>query len=168
MIFTLKRFIGTAAATAVLAGTAMMAAPSAQADGSYYGTWNLTSITLGKETLKCDGLPGQEGKCPAGMTLQLTSDYRYNSTIKGFELTLPSGKGDFVTTTITGSNTRVIVMSPAEYPTFLRGWQMKFKGTRYGAPQKMVLYNSLDNTADESTDSESLGIVKMVFYRNAK
>ena len=163
MTSTLRRFIGTAAATAVLAGTTVMAAPSAQADGSYYGTWNLASITLGKETVKCDGLPGQEGTCQAGMTLELMSDYRYKSTIKDFELILPPGKGDFVTSTMSGTNTHVIVMSPAEYPTFLRVWQMKLQGTRYGAPQKMVLYSSLDNT-----DDQSLGVVKMVFYRNAK
>lgn len=163
MTFTLKRLIGTAAATAVMAGATMMAATPAQADGSYYGTWNLASVTLDKETLKCDGLPDEEDKCPAGMTLELKSDYRYNTTIKGFEIILPPGKGDFVTTTMPGTNTRVIVMSPAEYPTFLRVWRIKLQGTRYGAPQKMVLYSSLDNT-----DDQTLGGVKMVFYRNAK
>ncbi len=163
MTFTLKRLIGTAAATAVMTGATALAATPAQADGGYYGTWNLASITLDKQTLKCDGLPDEEDKCPAGMTLELKSDYRYNTTIKGFEIILPPGKGDFVTTTITGTNTPVIVMSPAEYPTFLRVWQMKLKGTRYGAPQKMVLYSSLDNL-----DDQQLGIVKMVFYRNAK
>jgi hypothetical protein len=160
---TLKRLIGTVAATAVMAGATAMAATPAQADGGYYGTWNLASVTLDKETLKCDGLPDEEDKCPAGMTLELKSDYRYNTTIKGFEIILPPGKGDFVTTTVNGTNTHVIVMSPAEYPTFLRVWRIKLQGTRYGAPQKMVLYSSLDNT-----DDQTLGGVKMVFYRNAK
>ena len=163
MTFTLKRLIGTAAATAVMAGATMMAVTPAQADGSYYGTWNLASVTLGKDKVKCDGLPDEEDKCPAGMTLALQSDYSYNTTIKGFEILLPPGKGNFVTTTMTGTNTHVIVMSPSEYPTFLRVWQMKLQGTRYGAPQKMVLYSSLDNT-----DDQTLGGVKMVFYRNAK
>jgi len=160
---TLKRLIGATAATAVIAGTTVMAAPSAQADGGYYGTWTLASITLDKDTLKCDGLPGEEDKCPAGMTLELKTDYRYNTTIKGFEFVLPPGKGNFVTSTMTGTNTHVIVMSPAEYPTFLRVWQIKLKGTRYGAPQKLVLFGSLDNADDQTLDG-----IKMVFYRNAK
>ena len=162
MTFTPKRLMGTVAATAIVAGAALIAAPSTQADGGYYGTWNLTSITLGKETLKCDGLPGEEGKCPAGMTLELKSDYRYKSTIKNFEIILPPGNGDFVTTRMTGTNTPVIVMSYADYPTFLRVWQMKLQGTRYGAPQKMVLYSSIDNTGETAEE------IKMVFYRNAK
>lgn len=163
MISTLKRLIGTAAATAVVAGATVMAAPSAQADGGYYGTWTLASITLDKQTQKCDGLPGEEDKCRAGMTLQLNADYRYNTTIKGFEPFLWPGKGAFVTTTMTGTNTHVIVMSPSEYPTLLSTWKMKLQGTRYGAPQKMVLSSSLDFMGDQT-----LGDVKYVFYRNSK
>lgn len=164
MTSTFKRLIGAAAATAVVAGATVMAAPSAQADGGYYGTWTLASIKLDQQTLKCDGLPGEEDKCPAGMTMQLKADYRYNTTIKGFEIILPPGKGAFVTTTMTGTNTHVIVMSPSEYPTFLRVWQMKLQGTRYGAPQKMVLYSS----PLYSTGDQTLGVVKLVFYRNSK
>ncbi len=162
MTFTLKRLIGTAAATAIVAGAALIAAPSAQADGGYYGTWNLTSIGVGKKTLKCDGLPGEEDKCQAGMSLELKSDYSYKSTIKNFEILLLPGKGNFVTTTMTGSDTPVMVLSPAEYPTFLRVWQMKLQGTRYGAPQKMVLYSSIYNSG------ETVEGIKMVFYRNSK
>ena len=110
---------------------------------------------------KCDGLPGEEDKCPAGMTLDLKANYRYASTIKGLEIILMPGKGDFVTDTVPGTGSHIIVFNTDEYPTFLRAWKITLQGTRYGAPQKMVLSGSFGENPDDAP-------IKLVFRRDGK
>ena len=156
-----KRLISAAAAIAIVAGSTLFAAPAAQADGGYYGNWTLTAVKSSTMKQKCDGPPGDEDKCPAGMTLDLKANYRYASTIKGLEIILMPGKGDFVTTTVPGTGSHVIIFNTDEYPTFLRAWKITLQGTRYGAPQKMVLSGSVGgNPADAP--------IKLVFRRDGK
>lgn len=160
-----KRLLGAAAVTAFVAASTLCAAPAAQADGGYYGSWTLVTYKMGKKSIKCDNPPNDEGLCAAGMTLDLKANYRYKSTIKGFDLLIAPGAGDFVTATVPGTGLHVIVLNLDAFPTFLRSWNITLKGTRYGTPQKMVLSGSLgENTEDPSDD----GIVKLVFMRNGK
>ena len=160
-----KRLLGAAAVAAFVAASTVCAATAAQADGGYYGSWTLITFKMGKKSMKCDSPPNDEGMCAAGMTLDLKADYRYKSTIKGLNLLVAPGKGDFVTATVSGTGSHVIVFNLDTYPTFLRSWEVTLKGTRYGAPQKMVLSGSLgENPEDPSDDA----IVKLVFQRNAK
>lgn len=165
MTSTRKRLIGAAAVTAVLAGGTLFAAPAAQADGGYYGAWTLTAIKAGKVKEKCDALPSEEGRCRAGMTLELKTNYRYVSTVKALEIILVPGKGDFVTATVPGTGSRVIVLDTDEYPTFIRAWKVTLKGTRYGVPQKMVLTGSFGVNPEDPTDDAP---IKLVFRRDAK
>lgn len=166
MTSTRMRVISAAAAaTAIVAASTLFAAPAAQADGGYYGAWTLTAVKLGEMKQKCDGPPQQEGKCAAGMTLELKTDYRYVSTIKGLEIILAPGKGDFVTATVPGTGSRVIVFNTDEYPNFLRAWKVTLKGTRYGAPQKMILSGSFGENPDDPSDDAPF---KLVFQRDGK
>ena len=98
---TRTRLLGAAAVTAFITASTVCAAPAAQADGGYYGSWTLTTFKLGKKTMKCNNPPNDEGMCAAGMTLDLRANYRYKSTIKGFDLLIAPGKGAFVTATVT-------------------------------------------------------------------
>jgi hypothetical protein len=165
MISTRKRVVSAAAATVIVGASTLFAAPTAQADGGYYGTWTLTAIKLGEKKQKCNGVPQDENKCPAGMTLDLKANYRYVSTIKGLEIILAPGKGNFVTDTVPGTGTRAIVFNLDEFPTYLRAWQMTLKGTRYGAPQKMVLSGSFGENPDDPTDDAPF---ELVFRRDGK
>ena len=160
-----KRLLGAAAVTTLVAASTVWAAPAAQADGAYYGTWTLTTFKMGQKSMKCDSPPNDEGLCAAGMTLDLKDNYRYKSTIKGFNLLIAPGKGDFVTATVPGTGSHVIVLNLDTFPTFLRSWNVTLKGTRYGAPQKMVLSGSLGENPEDPSDD---GIVKLVFQRNGK
>ena len=165
MTSTRKRLLGAAAVTAFVAASTVCAAPAAQADGGYYGSWTLITYKMGTKSIKCDSPPNDEGMCAAGMTLDLKANYRYKSTIKGFNLLIAPGEGDFVTATVPGTGSHAIVLNLDAFPTFLRAWEVTLKGTRYGAPQKMVLSGSLgENPEDPSEDA----IVKLVFQRNAK
>ena len=165
MTSTRKRLTGAAAATAMVAASTLFAAPAAQADGGYYGNWTLSAVQVGTMKQKCDGPPDDEDRCPAGMTLNLKANYRYASTIKGFEILLMPGKGDFVTATVPGTGSHVIVFNTDEYPTFLRAWKITLQGTRYGAPQKMVLSGSFGENPDDPTDDAPF---KLVFRRDGK
>ena len=165
MTSTRKRLTGAAAATAIFAASTLFAAPAAQAEGGYYGDWTLTAVQVGTMKQKCDGPPDDEDRCPAGMTLDLKANYRYASTIKGFEILLMPGKGDFVTATVPGTGSRVIVFNTDEYPTFVRAWKITLQGTRYGAPQKMVLSGSFGANPDDPADDAPF---KLVFRRDGK
>lgn len=164
MTSTRTRLI-SAAASAVMAGGALVAAPVAQADGGYYGTWTLTAIRVGAQVQKCDGLPGDEDKCRAGMTLRLKPNYRYSSTIKGAELILLPGKGNFVTTTMAGTGSHVVVFQADTFTTYVRAWEMTLQGTRYGAPSKMVLSGAFGENPDDPNDDARL---ELIFHRDAK
>lgn len=164
MTSTRKSFMYAAVTIAVVAASALFAAPAAQADGGYYGTWTLTAVKAGNTVQKCDGLPGEEEKCRAGMTLDLKSNYRYISTIKGLEIILMPGKGDFVTTTVPHTGSRVMVLNTDDYPTFLRAWKVKLRGAGNGAPKKMVLSGSYGVNPNDPNDDAPL---KLVFRRDA-
>ena len=163
MTYTRKRLTGAAAATALVAASTLFAAPAAQADGGYYGNWTLTAVRDATMKQKCDGLPDEEDPCPAGMTLDLKANYRYASTIKGIEFLLPPGKGDFVTATVPGTGSHVIVFNTDRFPAFLRVWKITLQGTRYGAPQKMILSGSIGASPDDPT-----GAFELVFRRDGK
>ena len=81
MTSTRKRLLGAAAVAAFVAASTVCAAPAAQADGGYYGSWTLITYKLGTKSMKCDSPPNDEGMCAAGMTLDLKANYRYKSTI---------------------------------------------------------------------------------------
>ncbi len=162
---TRTRLLGAAAVTAFIAVSTVCAAPAAQADGGYYGSWTLTTFKLGKKTMKCNNPPNDEGMCAAGMTLDLKANYRYKSTIKGFDLLIAPGKGAFVTATVPGTGSHIIVLNLDAFPTFLRSWNLTLKGTRYGAPQKMVLSGSLGENPEDPSDDAT---VTLVFQRNGK
>jgi hypothetical protein len=164
MTSTRKRVIGAAAATAILAASTVFAAPAAQADGGYYGTWTLTAVKAGTIKQKCDGLPQEEDKCPAGRTLDLKANYRFTFTFESLELLLP-GKGDFVTTTVPGTGSHVIIFKTGDDPAYLRAWKMTLHGTRYGAPQKMILSGSFGETPDDPSDDAP---IQLIFRRTGK
>jgi len=159
---TRTRLTSAAAATAIIAGAALWGAPAALADGGYYGTWTLTAIKIGDKKGKCDGLPDEKDKCRAGMTLRLKANYRYSSTIKGLDLIFLPGTGPFVTTVAPATNTHLIVLGSDRHPDLNRAWSIKLQGTRYGAPQKMVLSASTDPLDPEGPE------FKLIFRRDAK
>ena len=154
---TFKRIIGAAGATALLAGAALVAAPAAQADGAYYCAWTLTAVKFLWMSVPCDGEPGDKDSCSRGQTLQLKSNYRYSSTIKDLDTTLPKGKGSFNTVQVNGSKSTMVVFSGDANPDALRGWQMNVQGTSSGAPNKMTL-----------SYETGLGVYKMIFRRDGK
>lgn len=161
---TRTRLIGAAAATTVVATSTLFAAPAVQADSGHYGTWTLIAVKDATKKQRCDGTPQEKDKCPAGTTLHLKADYRYKSTIKWLEFLLP-GKGGFVTATVPGTGSHVIAFDTDESATFLRTWKITLKGTRYGAPQKMVLSGSFGENPDDPTVDAP---IKLVFRRDGK
>jgi len=165
MTSTRRRLISAAAATAVAAGASLSGAAAAQADGDYYGTWTLATVKVGSEVQKCDGLPGEKDKCPAGMIMRLKQNYRYASTVKGFDIILMHGKGNFVTTTVPQTGSHAIVFNVDEYPTYLRAWKVTLHGGRHGAPHKMVLSGSFGENPEDPSDDETF---RLVFHRTGK
>ena len=154
---TLKRIIGTAGATAVIAGATLVAAPAARADGAYYGARTLTAVKALGMSVPCDGEPGDKESCSSGQTLQLKSNYRYSSTLKDLDSLLPKGKGSFNTVQVNGSKSTMVVFSGDADPDALRGWQMNVQGTSSGAPNKMTL-----------SYETGFGVYKLIFRRDGK
>ncbi len=77
MASTATRMIAAAGAATLIAGAAIAAAPAAQADGDYYGTWTLIAIKGEGQKQKCEGPAQGTDVCPGGETLTLKSNYRY-------------------------------------------------------------------------------------------
>jgi len=163
MTTTRTRLTSAVAATAIIVGATLLCAPAALADGDYYGTWTLTAIKVGDREQKCDGLPNDPDTCRAGMTLRLKSNYRYASTLKGLDLIFLPGTGPFVTAIARATGSHIMVLGSDQYPGLNRAWRVKLQGTRYGAPQKMVLAGSLDPENDPDAPE-----FKLVFRRDAK
>ena len=145
MPLTLRRIVATAGAAALIASAGIVAAPAAQADGGYYGTWTLTTIKLGDQKQKCAGTGDGSTICPSGKTLTLTSDYRYKASAFVAQVMFlgagGDGKGSFVTTVFPGTGERTLVLEgdATGISPLASAWQMTLKGTRSGSPTKMIL-----------------------------
>jgi hypothetical protein len=159
MASTLRRVVATAGATVLIAGAAIVAAPSAQADGDYYGTWTLTAVTANGQKQKCEGTNKEYLVCPGGKTLTLKSNYRYKaSAFVALLLSTGDQKGAFVTTGFPGTGDQVLVLEGDVTGISPLGsaWQMVLKDTRSGSPTKMIL-----------TLQNGLGEFGLVFQRDA-
>ena len=140
MSLTIRRVVAAAGATALIAGAAILAAPAAQADGSYYGTWTLTAITVNGQKQKCD-----MNVCPAGETLALKSNYRYKASAFVAQILFLGATGDkkgsFVTPVFSSTGGQVLVLEGdvIGIAPFVSAWQMVLKDKRSGSPTKMNL-----------------------------
>ena len=158
MASTLRRVVATAGATALIAGAVIVAAPSAQADGDYYGTWTLTAVTANGQKYKCEGTNKEYLVCPAGKTLTLKTNYRYKASTFVALLLLQVQKGAFVTTGFPGTGDQVLVLEgdATGIQPLGSAWHMVLKDTRSGSPTKMIL-----------TLNNGLGEFGFVFQRDA-
>jgi hypothetical protein len=162
---TIKRLIGASGAAAVVAGAALMAAPAAQADGGYYGTWTLEAFKVGSQTIDCPGKlpfppPAPTIECKGGDTLKLKSDYTYKTTLDVFRGT--SGKGEFEVIKFSTNEYQTMIFDSYEVRDDPRSFQVKFQGkTSAGTPKKMVLSRSALSVSGEEIT------VKLIFRRDA-
>lgn len=140
-----RRFIAAAAASAFIAGAALVAAPSAHADGEYYGTWTLIAIKGDGQKVTCEGPAQGTEICPGGETLSLKSSYRF--TVSAYLAQVlwlgakGNDKGSFVTTVLPGTGQQILVLESDKNGIMPLGgaWQMELKNARSGTPTKMVL-----------------------------
>jgi len=162
---TIKRLIGASGAAAVIASAALMAAPAAQADGGYYGTWTLEAFKVGSQTIDCPGKlpfppPAPTIECKGGDTLKLKSDYTYKTTLDVFRGT--SGKGEFEVIKFSTNKYHTMIFDSYEVRDDPRSFQVKFQGkTSAGTPKKMVLSRSALSVSGEAIT------VKLIFRRDA-
>lgn len=162
---TLKRLIGASGAAAVVAGAALMAAPAAQADGGYYGTWTLEGFKVGSQAIDCPGKlpfppPAPSIECKGGETLKLKSDYTYKTTLDLF--TGESGKGEFEVIKFSTNKYHTMIFDSYDVQDNPRSFQVKFQGkTSAGTPKKMVLSRSALSVSGEAIT------VKLIFRRDA-
>ena len=162
---TIKRLIGASGAAAVIAGAALMAAPAAQADGDYYGTWTLEGFKIGSQTVDCPGKlpfppPAPPIECKGGETLKLKSDYTYKTTVDVFPG--DSGKGEFEVIKFSTNKYHTIIFDPYDVQDDPRSFQVKFQGkTSAGTPKKMVVFSTIGTGPGQDVT------VKMIFRRDA-
>ena len=162
---TLKRLIGAAGAAAVVAGSALVAAPAAQADGGYYGAWTLEAFKIGGEEVKCPGKlpvppPAPSISCKGGETLELKSDYTYKTTLDVFRG--ESGKGEFEVIKFSTNKYHTIIFDSYDVQDDPRSYQVKFQGTTSaGTPKKMVVFTTVGMGPGRDVT------VKMIFRRDA-
>lgn len=141
MASTLRRVAATAGATALIAGAAIVAAPSAHADGDYYGTWTLTAVKADGQKVQCDG----SDVCPGGETLHLKSNYRFKASAYLAQILFLGATGDkkgsFVTPIFPGTGDQVLVLEGDSVGIAPLGsaWRMVLKDKRSGSPTKMIL-----------------------------
>lgn len=139
---TIKRIIAAAGTTALIAGAVIVGAPSAHADGGYYGTWTLAAIKADGQKVKCEG---SEGLCPGGQTLVLKTNYRYATSAYLARILIftdkGGGKGSFATPVFPGTQQQVLVLEDDAGGIVPLGsaWQMVLKDKRSGSPTKLVL-----------------------------
>ncbi len=142
---TLRRVAATAAATALIAGAAILAVPAAMADDAYYGTWTLTAITVDGQKQKCEGSDDDMNVCPGGETLGLKSNYRYKASAFIAQMLFLGATGDkkgsFVTPVLSSTGDQVLVLEGDVIGIAPLGsaWQMVLKDKRSGSPTKMNL-----------------------------
>ncbi|MFZ8910914.1 MAG: hypothetical protein ACO3JT_07690 [Candidatus Nanopelagicales bacterium] len=145
MASTLKRLIAAAGATSLLAGAAIAIAPSAQADGDYYGTWTLTAIKGDGRKQKCEGPAQGTDVCPGGQLLTLKSNYRYTASAYLAQNLWLGAKGNtrgsFVTPVLPDTGQQILVLESDRNGILPLGsaWQMELMNSRSGTPTKMVL-----------------------------
>ena len=135
------RLVGVAGAMAFIAGTALLSAPAAQADGNYYGTWTLTAYKENGQKTKCTGDVSDTQTCPGGQTLTLKTNYRYK-TSHFLRLFLMVGqKGTFDVPTIPGTGQDVLVLESDNKGILALGgaWSLTLSGGGSGSPTKMSL-----------------------------
>ncbi|MGI9196461.1 MAG: hypothetical protein ACR2KE_03265 [Candidatus Nanopelagicales bacterium] len=161
---SLKRLLGAAGATAVVAGIALVPATAAHADGTYYGAWSLEAFKINKTTIKCPGSlpvppPAPPVSCKAGQYLELNTDYTYKTNLQIFS-SRNLDKGDFATLKIGNSPHQSIVFVANGADNDPRAYQVKFSGMSSGMPTKMVIFTGMEDRDGKTTT------VKMVFRRD--
>ena len=162
MASTHKRTIAAAGATTLLAGAAIAIAPSAQADGDYYGTWTLTAIKGDGQKQKCEGPAQGTEVCPGGEMITLKSNYRYTASAYLAQALWLGAKGNkkgsFVTPVVPGTRQQILVLDSDRNGIMPLGgaWQMELMNSRSGTPTKMVL-----------TLQTGFGEASLVFKRDA-
>lgn len=145
MSLTLRRVVAAAGVTALMAGAALVAAPAAQADDAYYGTWTLTAITVDGQKQKCEGSDDDMNVCPGGETLTLKSTYRYKASAFTAQILFLGATGDkkgsFVTPVFSSTGDQVLVLEGDVIGIAPLGsaWQMVLRDKRSGSPTKMNL-----------------------------
>ena len=161
---TFKRLIGASGAIALAASAALMAAPAAQADGGYHGTWTLESFKIAGQKVNCPGKlpfppPAPAISCTAGEILELRSDYTYKSTLDVFRGAL--GKGSFDVVKFGNSQHKTIVFDSNVDTDNPRAYRMKLQGTGAGAPKKMVIFLAYNTPSGGQTK------ISMILRRDA-
>ena len=164
---TLKRLIGASGAAAVLAGAALVSAPSAQADGDYYGTWNLTAWKLNGKTINCPGVvplpaPAPTIECKGGESLKLKQDYTYKSTLDVIRMESHGGEFDIIK--FPTNKYRTILFQSFDVKDEPSPYQLQFQGkTPAGTPKKMVISTRLS-----PGPGQDKVLISMVFSRDAQ
>jgi len=160
MASTLKRLVGIVGAGAIIAGTAIVVAPSAHADGDYYGTWTLTAIKADDQKTKCKGDQADidAQACPAGETLTLKSNYRFKMTDFLRLVFMVGKKGYFDVPTFPSTGQTVLVLESDGQGILPLGgaWSLTLAGGGSGSPTKMTLVLQT-----------GFGEITMVFRRDA-
>ncbi len=161
---TIKRLIGASGAAAVVAGAALAAAPAAQADGGYYGTWSLAAVKVAGDKVDCPGKiplppPTPAVECKVGETLKLKSDYTYKTSgLTGGE----ANKGEFEVLKFSTNKYHTIIFDSYDVQDDPRAYQVKFQGkTSAGTYKKMVMFISIGMGPGEDI------LVKTIFRRDA-
>jgi hypothetical protein len=166
---TLKRRFGACGAAAVVAGTALMAAPAAQAaqaDSGYYGTWNLTAWKIDGKIVNCPGKvplppPAPTIECKGGETLKLRSNNTYKSTLD--VIRMESHGGEFEVTKFATNKYRTIIFQSFDVKEDPSPYQLQFQGkTSAGTPKTMVI-----STRISPGPGQDKVLISMVFSRDA-
>ena len=155
MTSTITRIIAAAGTVALVAGAGLVAAPAAHADGDYYGTWNLVSLSDGTDKVKCEGpaTGPDQSMCPGGQTLTLKPNYRYAMTRYILIAMLLGQKGTFVAPVFPGTGERVLVFlsDTGQAQPLGSAYSMTLLHMRHGSPTKMILSVGTDEERVELT-----------------
>jgi hypothetical protein len=160
-----KRLIRASGAAAVVAGAVLIAAPVAQADSGYYGTWNLTAWDLGGKIINCPGKlslppPAPTIECNGVETLKLKKDNTYLSTLD--VIRMEAHGGEFEVIRFSTNKQRTIIFQSFEVKDAPSPYQVKFQGkTSTGAYKKMVITKRMSTGPGEDI------LVSMIFSRSA-
>lgn len=145
MASALTRVIAAAATAAFVIGAATVAAPSAHADGDYYGTWTLVAIKGDGQKVTCEGPAQGTEVCPGGETLSLKSHYRFTVSAYLSQVLWLGAKGNrkgsFDIPVLPGTGQQILVLESDKNGIMPLGsaWQIELKHARNGTPHKMVL-----------------------------
>jgi hypothetical protein len=165
MSLTLRRVVATAGATALIAGAAIVAAPPAQADGGYYGSWTLAAVKIAGDRVDCPGKlplppPTPAIECKVGETLKLKSDYTYKTSgLTGGE----ANKGEFEVIKFSTNDYRTIIFDSYDVKDNPSSYQVKFQGkTSAGTYKKMVIFLTYNTPSGEDLK------ISMILHRDGK